>query len=350
MKITLELLSLMILAVFTIFVSAVSEYVITGDTSHLIFGQQPEAVSQTLDEVRSDNNIVVIKKSGLAKSEEIPATSRLPDTVMDKAPQKKLSFAFLTDVHLNKNNSNDRLNGFQQCLERVKKTDASFIVFGGDLVDNSGMGKNNTREECENLFDLFKETVDAAGLKYYPAIGNHDRFFDKESGYVAGDELFKVYFKDSYYTFERQGVHFFVLNSVFSNYAIPKEELDWLKAELEKVPLDAPIVVVTHVPVYSIYYPVTAGKYTSADIIVNNKELLAAFKKHNLKLVLQGHMHLYEEIFSQKVQYITGGAVCANWWNGSFHGTEEGFLFIEVDSENHFTWRYVDYGWQPKTK
>jgi hypothetical protein len=47
----------------------------------------------------------------------------------------------------------------------------------------------------------------------------------------------------------------------------------------------------------------------------------------------------------QDVQYITGGAVCAAWWSGSFHGTEEGFLSVHVDESGTFTWEYVDYGW-----
>jgi predicted phosphodiesterase len=72
-------------------------------------------------------------------------------------------------------------------------------------------------------------------------------------------------------------------------------------------------------------------------VITNYKALLKVFEEHNLKLVLQGHQHLYEEIFSQDVQYITAGAVCAGWWSGAFHGTEEGFLVVEVDSNNKFT-------------
>jgi 3',5'-cyclic AMP phosphodiesterase CpdA len=237
----------------------------------------------------------------------------------------------------------------KQALEHVGKTDASFILFGGDLVDNSGMGHGGSRAQSDSMFTVFKRTVEASGAEYYPAIGNHDRFFDRESGCVVGDEVFKSHFKNSYYTFERQGIHFFVLNSVMvgdnGGYVVDRDEMSWLKRELIHVPLSSPIVVVTHVPVYSIYYPVVEGKYVFTDVIANYRELLDAFKDHNLKLVLQGHQHLYEEIFSQNVQYITGGAVCASWWNGAFYGTEEGFLLIDVDESNRFTWKYVDYGW-----
>jgi 3',5'-cyclic AMP phosphodiesterase CpdA len=268
------------------------------------------------------------------------------------AAGKKMTFAFLTDIHLNRANGHNRHNGFRQALAKVKEeTEAEFILLGGDLVDISGMGYAITKEQADSMYAAFKQTMDETGLPYYPAIGNHDRYFDKEAGYVAGDEIFKAHFGNSYYTFEQKGVRFFVLNSVQpteeNSLTVGKEELEWIKQELENIPQTTPLVAVTHVPVYSIYYPVVEGIFVSRDVIYNYKELLAAFGRHNLKLVLQGHQHLYEEIFSQNVQYITGGSVCANWWNGAFHGTEESFLLVNMDANNRFTWEYVDFGWSP---
>jgi len=64
-------------------------------------------------------------------------------------------------------------------------------------------------------------------------------------------------------------------------------------------------------------------------------------------LVLQGHMHLYEEIKVKGVQFITAGAVSASWWGGVYHGTEEGYLLLHMDGDN-FHWEYLDYGWEAK--
>jgi hypothetical protein len=129
---------------------------------------------------------------------------------------------------------------------------------------------------------------------------------------------------------------------------VNEKQLEWLKKELSDVSASTPIVVSTHVPVYSLYYPVVDGKYVFVDVIMNYKELLKVFEKHNLKLVLQGHQHIYEEIFVQNVRYITAGAVSAAWWEGPFHGTEPGFLIVEGDSAGDFTWKYVDFGWIAK--
>jgi 3',5'-cyclic AMP phosphodiesterase CpdA len=263
------------------------------------------------------------------------------------AQQKKsnLRFAFMTDIHLNYKNNGNCFQGLQKALDKVRQSDVEFILLGGDLVDVDGMGKNYNR--ADSLYGALKATLDKSPVKIYPAIGNHDRYFDEEKGYKEGDELFRKYFKESYYTFEKSGVRFFILNSVQTGdekgYYIGKQQMEWLKNSLKDIPSDIPVVVVTHVPVYSIYYPVVENRYVFLDIIANYKELLKAFENHSLKLVLQGHQHLYEEIYSQNVQYITGGAISAGWWQGPFHGTEEGFLIVDMD--NKCSWDYVDYGW-----
>lgn len=272
-------------------------------------------------------------------------------TLIGQPSEKKLRFAFLTDIHLNASNSRDRLNGLKQALDKTKDLNVDFIITGGDQLDVSGGSSKNyiNKKAADSLYTVLKHTFDAQGLTYYPTIGNHDRYWDTEKGFVKGDELFKKYFKDSYYTFEKSGVRFFILNSVRNGgetgYEIDVEQMQWLQNNLKDVSKETPIVVSTHVPFYSLYYPLVEDKYVFIDVISNYKEVLKAFKPYNLQLVLQGHQHIHEEIKIQNVQFVTGGAVCAGWWRGAFHGTEEGFLLVEVDRDNNFSWEYVDYGW-----
>jgi hypothetical protein len=89
---------------------------------------------------------------------------------------------------------------------------------------------------------------------------------------------------------------------------------------------------------------VVEGVYKSKDTFINFKEVWNLFDNHKLKLVLQGHQHLFEEIKVKGVQFLTGGAVSACWWGGSFYGTEEGFVLLELEDDN-FSYSYVDYGW-----
>lgn len=273
-------------------------------------------------------------------------------SMAQKKKGAKLRFAFMTDIHLNKANNGDCLGGLKQALEKVKTLKVDFIVLGGDLVDVSGMGNLMSRTQTDSMYAVLKDALDQTKITYYPTLGNHDRYFNEEEGYPEGDEVFKTFFKNSYYTFEKNGVRFFVLNSVQrgkeSGYFVGEKQMEWIKQELANISPATPIVISTHVPVYSIYYPVVENRYIFVDVIANYKELLKTFENHNLKLVLQGHQHLYEEIFSQNIQYITGGAVSAGWWGGAFHGTEEGFLLVDVSRDNRFTWEYIDYGWTPR--
>ena len=50
---------------------------------------------------------------------------------------------------------------------------------------------------------------------------------------------------------------------------------------------------------------------------------------------------------SQNTTFITGGAICARWWRGPWHGTAEGFNVITLQG-NRIDWQYIDYGWETK--
>lgn len=259
--------------------------------------------------------------------------------------QKKFSFGYFTDLHLNKDEASNSFKGLEQAIAVAKKNKVDFVLTGGDNADVDAMKAENL-EAAKSLFQRYKDIVSNSGLKWFYTIGNHDRYWHSEGEYGSG--LFSSYFGKPYYSFEHKGWKFIILNSteVCNNkYCISDAQKNWLVSELAKTPADQPIIVSSHVPFLSLYYPVLEGYYTDADTFVNQKEIRGLFDKHNLKLVLQGHQHLYEEIKVRGVQYITAGAISANWWGGNFHGTEEGYLQVNING-NDFSWDYVDYGWE----
>lgn len=262
--------------------------------------------------------------------------------------QEKFSFAFLTDIHMNAHPASNSAAGFKQAIGRVEATGADFILTGGDNVDVDGL-KADRKEVAKQLYRDYKAITEASRLPFYFTIGNHDRYCgDGEKSGTYGEKLFESFLGDSYYSFTHKGWRFIVLNSVQicdGKYCIDDAQRQWLADLLAQAPANKPIVVSTHVPFLSLYYPVLEGKYTNADTFVNQKEIFDMFGAHNLKLVLQGHQHLYEEIKVKGVQFITAGAVSANWWGGAFHGTEEGFLKVDIAGDD-FDWEYVDYGWE----
>jgi predicted phosphodiesterase len=283
------------------------------------------------------------KKGNLA-SYKITGT----DTPRTPATQKS-KFAFLTDIHLRPRNIQRALDGYKKALAFSKQNGVQFIILGGDLVDASGGGVPiRSRKAAEELYKEFKDATDAIKLPVHATIGNHDVYRNKGEGCPVGDELFIKFLGvngKSYHAFEQDGVKFFILNSVLNGYSIGREQIAWLKSELAKTPLSTPCIISTHVPIYTIWYPAIMGRVSSSDMIKNFREVLETFREHNLKLVFQGHMHVYEEIQSKGVTFITGGAVSGSWWGGPYHGTEEGVLLITTDTENNFAWKYEDYGW-----
>jgi len=257
------------------------------------------------------------------------------------------SFAFFTDIHLNKA-ENDCFKGFEKAIINAEAQGIDFILTGGDNCEIDEL-KNDTQTAHE-LYNGFAELANNSSVPFYPALGNHDRYWgvDKEDP-LFNEGLFENYIgRKSYYSFDHKGWHFIVLNT--ANSVVDDVQKKWLQDDLANTSEETPTVVVVHVPFLTVYYPALQGRYTSADTFSNFKEIWDMFNGRNLKLVLQGHQHLYEEIKVLDTQFITAGAVCAYWWAGPYHGTEEGYLKVDVDASDNISWKYVNYGWETNYK
>jgi 3',5'-cyclic AMP phosphodiesterase CpdA len=254
---------------------------------------------------------------------------------------ESFSFGFFTDIHLNANSKNC-FAGFNQAITVANTKHLDFILTGGDNCDIDGLNNNTTAHE---LYGRFADVIKKSPIPFYPAIGNHDRFWGvgKEDPLYCQGLWEKYTGCKRYYSFNHKGWHFIVLDT--SNSSVDNEQKQWLSNDLTSTRPDIPTVVIVHVPFLTVYYPALEGRYTNADTFSNFKEIWDMFKGRNLKLVLQGHQHLYEEIKVLGVQFITGGSVCASWWGGPYHGTQEGFLNVKISASNNISWEYVDYGW-----
>lgn len=262
------------------------------------------------------------------------------------ANAQEFSFAYFTDIHLSLNNEAG-FDGFAKALNHAEENGAAFILTGGDNVDIDVLG--NDLETAERLYARFSQQISGLSKPVYPTLGNHDRFLGgKLHNDVNNEGLFEKYLGESFYSFDFHGWHFIVLNSTQTGpqgYSVGEVQLKWLKEDVRKLDPKTPVIISVHVPFLTVYYPALDGIYTDTDTFSNFKEVWDVFNGYNLKLVLQGHMHLYEEIYVKGVQFITGGAVSASWWGGPYHGTEEGYLIVRISGDS-FTWDYVDYGWE----
>ena len=266
-------------------------------------------------------------------------------------PATKLTFAYLTDVHLNKDNSGNGNEGLRKALKAAADNGAEFLLFGGDNADTDALGDAETT--ADTLHARFTRLVEETGLPAYYTIGNHDRYYRFEGQPdTLGFRMFEKHYGPSHRSFTRKGVHFVILNSLYpednGGYNVGNKQLEWLKADLDSVGKQTPVIVSTHVPMLSLYYPVVEGSMKALDMINDTKAVVDVLKDHNTQLVLQGHQHIYEQIQERDLWFVTAGAVSAYWWKGPFLTTEEGLLLVKVDENNRVSWEYLDYGWEVK--
>lgn len=261
----------------------------------------------------------------------------------------QFSFAFITDIHLN-NGKNTCFKSTGEVFRIAESNQVDFIITGGDNCTIS-MPKVQV-DVAHQLYKGFAELINNAKVPVYPAFGNHDRFFSVDStDELYNQGLFENYLQHkTYYSFNHKGWHFIILNSAdtrheTNQWVIGKEQTEWLKNDLSNLPSTTPIVVVAHVPFISVYYPAVTGEYTSKDTFRNFKEVWNLFKNHDLRLVLQGHQHLFEEIKVLGTQFITGGSISTSLWGGRYCDNEESFMIIDIDESNNVSWRLIEHGW-----
>ena len=265
------------------------------------------------------------------------------------------SFAFLTDIHVQPERR--ATEGFRAAIEKVNKLNPAFVITGGDLIMDA---LAQTEGRADSLYNLYTETIKGFKMPVYNTIGNHEVFgYYPQSGVdsshpLYGDKMYEHKLGKRYYVFEFSGWRFYVLDSVdewaeggYYGY-VDEEQMEWLAKDLAGVDPETPIVVSVHIPMISVFTQLDIGSTapnSKGTVITNSKEVLDLFRDHNLKLVLQGHLHSSEDIDVYGTRFITAGAVSGGWWQGAHRGFEEGFLMVHVSGEDIKT-EYIDYGWQ----
>lgn len=265
------------------------------------------------------------------------------------------SFAFLTDIHLQP--EKNAINGFKKAIGEVNKLKPDFVITGGDLIMDA-LGVSYDR--ADSLYMIYEEASSAFLMPVYNTMGNHEVFGLYERSGVDPDHqeykyaMYEKWLGKTYYSFNYKGWHFIILNSVQETddrhyYGeIDTKQMEWIEQDLLEVDPETPIVISTHIPFITVFTQYLYGEYAPEYhglVVENTREVLDLFAGHNLKIVLQGHLHFLEDIEVYGIHFITVGAVSGRWWDGANHQVEEGFLMVNVKGDD-FCIEYIDYGWE----
>ena len=242
------------------------------------------------------------------------------------APQPKLRVGLVTDLHYADKPTNgtrhyrETLDKLAEAAARFEQVEVDLVVELGDLVDAA----DSVDAERGYLTTVNRAFAAICRDRHY-VLGNH-----------CVDTLTKDEFLDgvqqerSYYSFDRAGLHFVVLDSCFrgdgqpygrknfqwTDANVPAAELEWLAADLRGT--DKPVVVFAHQRL----------DVSNHHGVKNNAEVRRVLESSGRVLaVLQGHSHKNDVQEVSGIHYCTLRAMV----EGS-GAASNGYAVMDVDA------------------
>lgn len=218
-----------------------------------------------------------------------------------------LTFAVIADTQ---RPAGDPLEELKEAIIQVNALRPDFVVLGGDLIDHP------TAETCDMQFEQVMKTLRLIEAPKFYIIGNHDVVpvgtadvpaanGEVDRGYAA-PFLKHTGAPRTFYSFDRLGYHFVILDTtkisggkVCHEGTIPEDELTWLRADLAAVGNSAPVVILSHNPLFP------ADPYR----IDNFPAFCAAIRGYKVLASIAAHRHFNETRSYEGVTYFVTGAL-----------------------------------------
>ena len=198
-----------------------------------------------------------------------------------RAAGATFTFAQISDTHIgfNKPANPDPAKTTAEAIERLNTLNPSFVMHTGDI---SHLSKPEQYDTADQLFSKLS-------AKLYHVPGEHDSL-DEGGGKVYLDRYGKGSFQNKgWYSFDDHGVHFVAMVNVFE--LVPghmakfgNDQITWLKDDLKAVSSSTPVVVFTHIPMWTVYEPWGWGTE-------DGDQALALMRRFGSVTVLNGHIH-----------------------------------------------------------
>jgi 3',5'-cyclic AMP phosphodiesterase CpdA len=212
----------------------------------------------------------------------------------------------MTDIHVSE--AVRAPEGLRMAVDHAASLAPDFVVTGGDLIFDA---LEVPYEEAVEQYELYKGIMGSFRVPVYNALGNHEVFGWFETSGASPDhpKYGKTLFKDmlgrdsTYYSFDHGGWHFVVLDAMTATddrkYIghVDSVQMEWIAEDLAGLDTGTPVAVITHFPFVSVAMQLREGgtaPLPDLAVIGNSNEVFELFAEYNLRLVLQGHLHIVE--------------------------------------------------------
>jgi Icc protein len=221
------------------------------------------------------------------------------------------------------NNMSDQPALFKDIVKNIEWIHPAFVVGIGDFIYGYGANAKRTKEEYEDFLKVIKEFT----MPFYPVVGNHE-----VAGIGGQRDYVELLKKPLYYSFNYEKNHFIILdtNVNFPNGPFTDKQFTWLKNDLAHATSAQNVFFFMHKPLIE---PNGKMAWPNEKMAKKVKETIYAFnsKYHNVRVIFQGHEHLFWKKMINGIDYIiTGGAgapLDGEPQNGGFYH----FLLASVD-------------------
>lgn len=297
------------------------------------------------------------------------AAAGLPARPAEQPPSTiALRIAHFNDVHLLPQGS--CIDAFTRALRQIHASwpPVDLILNGGDSIMDASRCE---REQADAQWSAFMRVIrNEVELPIYHCIGNHDVWGwgnlqgdpPDAAALQAGKDMAMKWLGLSkrYYAFDQGGWRFLVLDSIHPRdhasehpYTgkLDDEQREWLIAELDQTPPETPICVVSHIPILCACEALDGQNEVTGDWVVpgawmhiDARWLWELFWQHpNVRLCLSGHTHQVEDLRYHGVQYLTNGAISADWWRGPYFDFPPGYVLLTLHTDGTAEGRFVTY-------
>lgn len=256
--------------------------------------------------------------------------------------------------------------GMTAALKHAMQQKPDLVVLGGDLIMD---GFAATQKRTQLQWDLFTSLLKQhCHVPVQYCIGNHDIWgWNKTKSQTSGNEelwgkkwFLKIAGLDkTYHSFDAGSWKGIVLDTVYpkdEKYEgfVDDEQFAWLERELNATPTNKPIMIVSHIPLFSpspMVYGFNAEsdqwQVSASEVTKNFNKIKTLFdSRPNVKMCISGHIHLVDRYDYNNVSYLCNGAVCGAWWLGKNKDFEPGYVCLDLFADGKFTNKFIKWGWK----